>query len=541
MADFFESLRSSEDRNKKRIVPSRNIPTEALSSDGFPTFMSASGIPPTPPALTTVTGLPERFKAPPGSNINLSSSPKGSDVLTTGGDKFIPPRTGTVTPGRDSRFTTFQPGFENERFEPSQFGDVTAAAFVPPLPENPTEQDIINWNLQLVDNVLNLLGPGVKRSISEPTAVFKPPAFTSLPQEALAPKVNLLDELKDINAAATRQLTESTFQRPDFIDTPEFRGGEFIPSPEFTGSEFIGTQAITPDVINNPAFKAFQDELRVATDENTRRIVEEMARRGVLSSGSTQEAFDKLNEANARAIASTAGNIASPLLQQSTLQQAINEPIRQTKFEETEALQRLLAGERSATRETGFRERAARDELANLLKAAERRTLFGERQEVLEAAGRDKALENLLALGTEATGAERAFEQSKASLALQDFFRARDAEREAALLPLQNQATEDARLNQLLGAINSLVTGQQPQITSALGSLGTIQNRLQLQSQAERDAVTAANREQGRSLEALLGLGVSALGTKPVQEGIGAVADAIASLFRSPEPTAIIV
>lgn len=99
------------------------------------------------------------------------------------------------------------------------------------------------------------------------------------------------------------------------------------------GGEFVPTESISLESIeNDPLFKSFSTDLQVETDKATEALINEMARRGITVSGATEEGFGDISEAQNRAITSEIGRLQSPLISASILNQAINEPIRQTGF-----------------------------------------------------------------------------------------------------------------------------------------------------------------------------------------------------------------
>jgi hypothetical protein len=97
--------------------------------------------------------------------------------------------------------------------------------------------------------------------------------------------------------------------------------------------EYVPTQAITlPDIEQDPAFQAFRGDLQSETDTATESMINEMARRGITVSGATEEGYGDISEAQSRAIAGEVGRLQSPLVRESLLQQAIEEPKRRQAF-----------------------------------------------------------------------------------------------------------------------------------------------------------------------------------------------------------------
>lgn len=129
------------------------------------------------------------------------------------------------------------------------------------------------------------------------------PEFTRLPEETMTQQLSLLGTLKDLGIDVSGE-------------------GEYVP-----------TEAITlPDIEQDPAFQAFRENLGVQTQEAAEALINEMARRGITVSSATEEGYGDIADIQQRAIASEIGRLQSPLVRESILQQAIEEPQRRSAF-----------------------------------------------------------------------------------------------------------------------------------------------------------------------------------------------------------------
>lgn len=243
--------------------------------------------------------------------------------------------------------------------------------------------------------------------------------FQELQQGEIPGTVSLVDMLQQIAPGADP--SQSVFQ-----------------PGQFTESEFFGAKPITADILNDPAFLAFKADLAAQTGEQSQSIADIMAKRGILPSGATGAAFQKLGESGQRAISGELGRIASPLLQQSAIQQAILDPMRRTAFGQSEA---------------------------------GRRTAFDEIQQRLKAGGATDAISRALGLAGAETGIQQQGEDVRAGILRGERGKRQAFLDKAALLPTLQDETQLNRLSQIQNLISSALTGGQVGTSSNLGAL----------------------------------------------------------------------
>lgn len=367
------------------------------------------------------------------------------------------------------------------------------------------EERAYEFSTQLAKNVLDKTLPMYTNLLDLDYALPQIEEFTGLPEQSRPELISFLNMLKKTSPGLSDTFDESLFKPSEFYapgGAPEFTAGEFsrskyLPDPAASGyaSEFFGTQPITADVLNDPRFKALQAEMETATGKSSEQIADEMARRGVLYSGSTKEEFGDLNAENARKIATAMGGIAGPLISQSVLNEAIFEPRRKTDF--SKDWKRFLFGADTASQreESDFLERLAGKETAFSTAEGVRKTRFGQdlyqdelgetaRRTEFERAERDKeTAEQTEAINRalRVTGIELGQEET-AQASLKDW-----EERQADLIREYRQrgagvgvAQDEQTLNYMAtinNIINSAMTGQQvqPSVINALSSARTSQ------------------------------------------------------------------
>ena len=283
--------------------------------------------------------------------------------------------------------------------------------------------------------------------------------FVGPSQTEVPGTVSLVDTLKRLSPGRGADVTESQFK------PTEFQGSEFIGAGG--QPEFQRTQAITPDVLNDPAFKSFQADLEKALGKSSQQLVEEQSRRGILQSGATEEAFGRLGESAQRATAAELGRLASPLISQSILQQAIGEPIRETAFGERGFGRR--AGE--AGRETGFGERQAG-----------RETEFDFAQELQRGGGIERAIQRTLGLAGGEQQIQQRSEDVFAGLERSERDRVQDFINRQANIGFEQEVAGQGFLGNIQNLINAAVTGGQ---TGGGGNLGALVSQQGQERQAE--------------------------------------------------------
>ena len=171
----------------------------------------------------------------------------------------------------------------------------------------------------------------------------------------------------------------SQFQKSDY-NKANYAGSNYYNAPESVRSKFLGTEDVNLDIRNHPAFKAFEEQLRFETGKQEDALADKMAARGVLSSGATKEAYGELSAAGDRAIASEAGRIASPILQQIMLSKAIDDPRRLSALEERNDVRGYTSALEEAQRKTGYSVDDAAKRTAFDLAEAARLSGYGERE-----------------------------------------------------------------------------------------------------------------------------------------------------------------
>ncbi len=361
------------------------------------------------------------------------------------------------------------------------FNNTGSSSFtVPSYLPGTGEQGVLDFNMGLTKNIIGELLPGLIGNTNESVAQYSVPTFSNLPSTAVPKYVDGFDNLKGM--FPSEDFAGRTYDRPNFTAAPAFNNSFYYDSPASRRSEFYKTRAITPDVLSDPSFRAFEDSLNVATAKSSRNIADDMARRGILSSGATKEAFEELNQGNARAIAGELGSIASPLITESLLEQNIRQPIRQTEFDARQDALELDRRRYDAERRTAFNERQDLQRYNALLNDAERRTSFDVKNSLVEMGANQERLNRLISFGEKDTAARRLNEGNLAALNRDDFNRYQAYRKEEANLGVMNQALRDENIGRRISLINSLLTGQQPMIGAGLESLGLQQRQQQAQS-----------------------------------------------------------
>lgn len=133
-----------------------------------------------------------------------------------------------------------------------------------------------------------------------------------------------------------------------------YLGGTYVGAPQWKDSQYYEAGGDIGDVTNHPSFKAFESALTGALAGRSRQIADEMAKRGILSSGASKQAYEGLASSAQQAIAGEMARLAEKPIEAALIEKYVNEPKRRTEFEsaQNQARMKYLADE--AARKTNF-------------------------------------------------------------------------------------------------------------------------------------------------------------------------------------------
>jgi len=320
----------------------------------------------------------------------------------------------TLTGGQQTQIPVTMPGITGAAQQP--FGGLDVGKFEDVLKDRMTDFP------KTAEQTAGMLLPNLLARFFQDIPEISLPSFEATPESALA---NI----------------------PGFIDTAQQTfGGQFDP---FKTAQFREVGQITPGMLADlPAIQAYEAELGAAGERQLKGLAEQMASRGMLSSGATLEGATDIGERLGRAAQSNVAALTSPLIQESIRQQAFGEPLRRQAFDE-----------------------------ANLARQYGRMT---------DIAGAEH-------------GILAGQEQQRAGQELADFQRLQAwRDREALFPALQGQMTSDI-LSRRLADIGAVTRGTSPIVSSAM-SAAQNQALAQAQQDAERNQLISGAISGGMGL-----------------------------------------
>lgn len=322
-------------------------------------------------------------------------------------------------------------------------------------------KEAVKYSTNLGRNVQSEILPFLVSLYQDQYQLPRTAAYQELDPSGVPGQIDLLTTLKQIMPGfdpGQGTYKEGRYTAGGYTAGP--RGSDFAP-------EFYGTKAITADVLKDPSFMAFKEQLTKATGESSRGIADEMARRGILSSGATKEQYERLSEASDRAIASKMGDIATPLIQKSLIQQNIVEPMRQTTFDEMRQKFGYGAGMEEARRETGYGEREGA-----------RRTGYDLTQQQREEQSLKDMLSRVMGIGTSTQEQRQDYENMLSNLMRSEGGRSQDYAQEELDRNVYADQVAMNRFAEIQNLINSAMTGSQ-----AGGGISDLLRQQQLEQQ----------------------------------------------------------
>jgi len=197
-------------------------------------------------------------------------------------------------------------------------------------------------------------GKGLRQNASQ-AKVYTPASFRKQPTGSKLPQKRTFYGLTQNTVNRPTTITQTV---PSTIQTG-YEGQGYVPAtytsaPTWQNSRYYEAGAITPDIVNHPSFKAFEANMRGAMAGTSRTIANEMAKRGILKSGASKQAYMDLASNAQGAIAKEMGRLAEKPLQETFIEKYINEPKRRTDFERENNLSRMKYLTDKAVRRTDF-------------------------------------------------------------------------------------------------------------------------------------------------------------------------------------------